>query len=92
MRDHDRHKPGTARIGAAWLRCLLLVGWCWLLATQGAAAASPVAGRYRLVEAGPDVAAELVLRPDGRFEYGRKPAPSTSMPRGGGRCRARSCA
>jgi hypothetical protein len=38
------------------------------LASQMAAAADGPAGHYRIND-GPDVASELILRPDGRFEY-----------------------
>lgn len=40
-----------------------------LLAAAPAPAGSPFAGHYRLKD-GPDVVAELILKPDGRFEYG----------------------
>ncbi|MEO6256015.1 MAG: hypothetical protein ABIO69_04330 [Sphingomicrobium sp.] len=49
-----------------------LAAGLWLLASaSSSAAAAPadtVAGSYRLHD-GPDVASELVLRPDGKFEY-----------------------
>ncbi|MEO8176703.1 MAG: hypothetical protein ABI626_08595 [Sphingomicrobium sp.] len=51
----------------------VLTAVLWILASaSGSAAAAPatdsVAGSYRL-HGGPDVASELILRPDGKFEY-----------------------
>lgn len=39
-----------------------------MLMSQSLSAADPLAGRYRIA-GGPDVASELVLKPDGSFEY-----------------------
>jgi hypothetical protein len=59
--------------GSLWpsgRRALAAGLWAASLALAGpaAAAADGPAGRYRLHD-GPDVASELILRPDGKFEY-----------------------